>query len=621
VKIAHRCVLYLSIALPVAGQVNLASPDSHVRFELQPDENGNLEYTVTFDGETVIEPSPIGITVDGVNLGKGVEIGALERYQVNETYPWVGKHSTAVDHCNGIRISSTHRKSRTRYTLEVRAYNDGVAFRHIVPGSRTRVPDEATVFRLPARSRLWYHDLEDFYEGIYKRRRVTAAQSGSWAAPPITIALPNNAGYAAITEGGLRNYSGMALEADGQNGFHARLAHAHPITWIFRWDYKDKADEIRVTSPAAITGTITTPWRIVMVGADLDRLVNSDIVHNVAAPPDPKLFPNGPNTEWIKPGRAVWCWSDGGSRTLEGMKEFSRLAGELGFEYNVVEGFWSRWPESDVKELVDYSLEHGVRIILWSYSAPFQDPERLREFVAMCRRTGVAGVKLDAFNHEHKSVVDMYDEILRAAAENELIVDLHGVSKPAGQERTWPNEVGHEGIRGMESSPPWAQHDTTLPFTRMLAGLADYTPIHFGRKLGDTTWAHQAANAVILTAPLQVYSAHPANLLANPTVEMVKSIPSVWDETVVLPISEIGQVAAFARRQGETWFLAVTNGPNARTIGVDLSFLGEGSYQSHLIRDGVEAASVKTGHQTLRRDDSLHIKMPSGGGFIARFSK
>jgi alpha-glucosidase len=137
--------------------------------------------------------------------------------------------------------------------------------------------------------------------------------------------------------------------------------------------------------------------------------------------------------------------------------------------------------------------------------------------------------------------------------------------------------------------------------------------------MADTTWAHQVANAILFPAPLLVYGAHPANILANPSADMIKSIPSTWDQTVVLPASEIGEVAVLARRKNDTWFVAVANGVYTRTVRIDLSFLGEGSYLGFLIRDGAEAASVKTEHLTLRRADSLYVQMPSGGGFAARF--
>jgi len=619
IMLASLAVFCLSVPALAADEVTLASPDGRVQFRLSTGGKARLEYSVTFREKPVIEASALGISVDGVNLAEGIEIGKLDRYQVNESYPWYGVHSTAMDHCNGVKIAVTHGPSRTAYTLEIRAYNDGIAFRHVAPGEGTRVPDEATGFRLPSGSTLWYHDLEDHYEAQHMRKGLQAVPAGQWVAPPLTFRLPGDAGYASITEGALVRYSGMGLQADGNGSFYARLGHAIPPSYPFRLRYRDLV--ARMAQPAAVTGTITTPWRIVMIGADLNALVNCDIVHNVSPPPDPKFFPNGLKTDWVKPGRSLWSYLDGGNNTLEGMKEFSRLASELGFEYNLLEGFWSKWPESQLKDLADYSRQRGVRIIIWRGRSALGDPQRVRELFEMCRRTGVAGVKIDFFDHEHKNVIDLYEMILKLAAEYKLIVDFHGANKPTGQERTWPNELGLEGIRGMEMRPPYAMHEATLPFTRMLAGLADYTPMHFGRKLADTTWAHQVANAVMLQAPLLLYAAHPANILANPTVEMVKSIPSVWDETVVLPVSDIGEVAAFARRKGETWFLAVINGPNARTVRIDLSFLPPGSYKSVLIRDCGEAAAVKIEHMTLRQNEGLYIDLRSGGDFVGRFVK
>ena len=359
-----------------------------------------------------------------------------------------------------------------------------------------------------------------------------------------------------------------------------------------------------------------------MIGADLNALVNCDIVHNVAAPPDPKLFPGGIKTAWVKPGRSLWSYLDGGNNTLEGMKQWARLASELGFEYNVLENFWSRWPESQVKELADYSRERGVGIIVWKHSNELRTPEKRKEFFEICRRTGVAGAKIDFFDHEHKEVVDLYEELVTMAAEYHMIIDFHGCNKPTGLERTYPNLLGYEGIRGMESRPPWSLQEVISPFTRMLAGLADYTPMHFGgTKLADTTWPHQIANAILLQAPLLVFAAHPANILGNPAVEVIKSIPSTWDETIALPASQIGDVAAFARRKGDEWFLAVNNGPVGKTVRVDLAFLGQGSYSATLLRDQPEADDIKIEHATMRSSDALYIKMRSGGGFVGRFMR
>jgi alpha-glucosidase len=621
------------LSLCALADVTVASPDGRVQFVLSANAAGRLEYTVTFNSKNIVDPSPLGIVVDGADLAAEAQIGKTESYSVNETYPWYGPHSTAVDHCNGVKVALTQAKTGAPYTLEIRAYNDGIAFRHLVPGAGSRTPDEATVFRVPAGSVIAPQNYVSGYEGLYPWRTTTntieGMMDGEWTQPPFTFVLRDRSAYAAITEGALVNYSGMVFQSDAASALHARLGHAEPPTFGFRTRYAKDVE--RLSHPAKIDGPIATPWRIVMVGADLNTLFNCDIVHDVSRPPDPKLFPQGIQTDWIKPGRAVWNYLDGTDPTVEGQKEMARLAAGMGFEYNVMEGFWRNWTEAQLKDVVDYSRARGVKVIVWSSRASVQDPQKLKEWFDLCNRVGVAGVKIDFFDHENKEVIDLYEMMAKAAAEHHLLVDFHGANKPTGLERTYPNIVGIEAIRGMEFFPPYAQHEVVLPFTRLLAGMADYTPTHFGSRLADTTWAHQVANAVILQAPLLVYAAHPANMLANPTVDVLKSIPSVWDETVVLPISEIRQVAAFARRSGDTWFLAIANGATARNVHVDLAaFLGRGarqpggrgaSYRATLVRDTDEPAAVRMEHLTLGANDSLSIDLRSGGGFVAMLKR
>lgn len=618
---------------PAAAEVVVASPDGLVRFILSTDTQSRLEYSIAFRGKNVIDSSPLGIVVDRVNLGEGAQIGTAETYRVDETYPWYGPHSTAVNRCNGAKIALTHSKTGAPYTLDVRACDDGVAFRHIVPGSGARTPDEATVFRVPARSVIAPQNYVSGYEGLYPWRTTTntieGMMDGEWTNPPFTFVLPDKSAYASITEGGLTGYSGMSFQADGAQALHARLGHSAPATFGFRSRYAKDVE--RLKTPATITGPITTPWRIVMIGADWNALFNCDIVHNVAPPPDPGLFPQGLKTDWIKPGRAVWSYLDGSNSSPEGQKEMARLASDLGFEYIVMENFWrSQWSEAQLKDVVAYARERGVKTFVWYIRSSIQDPQVLEQNLEMANRVGIAGLKIDFFDHEHKEVVDLYEMFAKAAAKHKLMVDFHGANKPTGLERTYPNIVGIEAVRGMEFFPPYAQLDVVLPFTRMLAGMADYTPTHFGALIADTTWAHQVANAVILQAPLLVYVAHPAHILANPSVDVLKKIPSVWDETVVLPVSEIRNVAAFARRSGNTWFLAVTNGPTARNVRLDLSFLGAksaqpanrpASYQAVLLRDTSEPAALKMEHLTLSSRDSLSVDLRAGGGFLAMFTR
>jgi alpha-glucosidase len=203
-------------------------------------------------------------------------------------------------------------------------------------------------------------------------------------------------------------------------------------------------------------------------------------------------------------------------------------------------------------------------------------------------------------------------------------VNFHGSDKPTGRNRTWPNEITREAVRGMESSrlQDRATHETTLPFTRMLAGPADYSVLHFGARRQNTTWPHQIASAAIFSQPMLTYAANPSNILANAGVDLIKSIPAVWDETMVLPPSEIGRLAIYARRSGDTWFLAVMDGVDAQTIQVPLSFLGQGAYEAMLIRDsGIGPDAEEIEHTSLRREDSLTINLRAGGGFIGRFTR
>jgi len=602
--------------------IRITSPNGAVELQLVPALGPRVTYGVTFRSRPVIEPSPLGVLVDGVDLGQGVAAGQVESYHANEHYAWRGVHSQATNRFNGARIALRHAASRTDYLIDVRVFDDGIAFRCVVPGEGSRVPDEATAFALPAGATVWYHDLHGHYEGVHTKKTIADVPAGDWAAPPLTIKLPDAAGYAAITEAAVIGYAGMVLQADGQGGFRARLGHAPPASYPFTLRYGE-AEAARLAQPAAVAGTITTPWRVVMIGSDLNTLVNCDIVSDLSPPPDPRYFPQGLHTDWIKPGRAVWKYLDGGGEnTLETMKEFSRLAAELGFEYNLVEGFWQRWSEGELRELIEYSRARHVGVWLWKHSKDIRDAEARRAFFAHAQEVGAVGVKLDFFDHEAKEVMDLYRAALEGAAAHRLMVDFHGANKPTGESRTWPNELNREAVSGMErrSMPAWAQHDTTIPFTRMLAGHLDFTPMLFGERRRETSWAHQIATAALFTAPLLVYGAHPQAMLDNPAVDLIKSIPTVWDETRVLPLSEIGEIAAFARRHGKQWFLVIANGPSGRSVEVPLSFLGKGSHAALLVRDEAdEPAAVRVEHVTVRRDDSLTIDLRAGGGFVARF--
>jgi alpha-glucosidase len=616
-------VLYSSEVSSSDNRNEISSPDGKVKC-LLTSENKQLFISVFFNGLQVIEKSPLKMSVDNKEIAGNVIMGDVKKFTVDETYQVYGLHTTAVNRGNGASINLKNNEINSEFTLEIRVQNDAVAFRFTVPGKKDaiRFPDESTVFRLPAQSLVWYHDLYMHYEGIHVKKMVDTIPAGQWVAPPLTVKMAGGAGYLSITEANLVNYAGMALQSDGKNGFVVKLGHSHPASYPYVLRYS-KEDVERLSKIAGIKGTITTPWRVVMIGKTLNSLVNSDVLTNLCPPPDKSLFPEGIKTDWIRPGRAVWKYLDGGGDgTLKVMKEFSRQAAELGFEYNILEGFWSRWPDDSIRALVDYSNKLGVEIIVWKHSKDLRDQATRQQFLERVHNLGIKGIKIDFFDHEAKEVIDLYESIMKEAASFKLSLIFHGANKPTGLSRTYPNIMIYEGVKGMEASKllDRATHETTIPFTRMLAGPADYSVCHFGDRRKNTTWVHQAATAAIFSAQVITYAATPAHILENPCSEMIKSIPSVWDETIVLPPSDIGELAVFAQRKGDTWFLSAINGLNPKSIRIPLEFLGNSLYNTLILKDNpVNPADAEKENSRLQKRDSITIELGAGGGFMARF--
>lgn len=616
--------------------VELASPDGNIVVKVSSG-GSQLSYEVLYKGTVVITDSPMGVTIDDVDAGKNAEITGEQYMEENSSYPWVGIHDTIINHFKGVMISLEHPVFKTFY-LNLRVFNDGVAFAFTIPGSGERtVQGEPTGFKLAEGSTVWYHNFYMHYETEHVRKEIGDVKEGEWMALPVTVKLKNDLGYLSINEAAIHNYSGMGLQGDGKGGMQVRLAHEQPASYPFVLRYGEEQAE-RLAQPPVITGDIITPWRTIVIAPDLNALVNTDIAYNLSPEPDKKFFPDGRFADWLQPGRAVWGYLTQVPRTLEGMKLFSKLASELGFEYHVVEGHWMRWPVEQQKELVDYSRKLGVKVILWKHSKDLWDIESRKAFFKHLHDLGAAGTKLDFFDHESKETEELYLSCLELAAQYQLIINFHGASKPTGEAKTWPNELTREAIKGFETRGPWASHNVTVPFTRMVAGHADYTPMHFGDRKAETTDAHQIASAVIISAPLLIFADDPANILKHPAVQVIRQIPSTWDETLVLEPSAIGEVAVYARRKGDKWFLAAMNGTDARTIKVDLSFLGKNNYEMTMVRDKVPAETLvsfarkrlsfgsKSGVLVDKLpasafDDNLIVELLPGGGFVAVFNE
>lgn len=599
----HFFRILLGSAALTAGSIvpaqTVASPDNNIQVSVSV-VSGRLTYSVSYKGSPAIEASPLGTIVNGVDLGQGVTLGTTTTYSANTTFPWRGTHATAIDHYNGRRYPVTH-TSGAAYTFDVRVFDDGVAFSYLVAGTGSRTVDgEATAFKFPTGSTVWYQPAFDKYEGSYTTADISTVVTGAVSGPPLTVKLPGSLGYAAITEGALRNYSGMHLQCSASRTFKAVLADAS----------------------ISLSGAIQTPWRVIMIG-DLDALVNCDIPAAVSPAPDATLFPNGMNTAWIKSGRSTWSWLNATrSITLANMKTYSSRASQLGIENNIVDDGWKAWTDkfTQLADLCSFAnaLSPPVKTWVWVNFNDITNQTTRRTFFSDCKNAGVVGIKIDFMDAETKARIDFEQAALRDAVDFQLMIDFHGVGKPTGEARTFPNELTREAVRGKEGRPG-AGHSVLIPFTRALAGATDYTPMDL-----DGTWqnhgtvANEIANAVCITSPLLVLSEDPTTMVNHPFAPMVRNIAASWDETIVLPQSSIGQVASFARRKGTKWFVAVMNNATARNLSIPLVFLPTGkNYTSRIVNDS--STSFQSGTATTAT--TFAVNLAANGGFVAELDE
>jgi alpha-glucosidase len=601
--VAGVCAGSFVTQLPAA--VTVSSPDRKVAVSVTDD--GGLNYSVTFDGREVVSKSRFGIVADGVDLGADVKLGKSSSHNIRESYAMFGGHSQANNNCRETTVA-VRSAGGEAYELDVRAYNDGVALRSRLAAKPGRkINGEATAWNMAGNPLAWFQTDIVNYEGIFQSSPLNDLSDGRKIPLPITFTLPGG-GYALITEANLLNYTDLGVQATTNHSLHGFF---HTRSDANGWT----AD-----------GAVVQPWRVTLLARDLDALVNSDLVRNLCPAAPPELA----KAKWIQPGRSSWQWWSSGGPIYADQHRWVDWTKQLGFEYYLVDEGWRSWRADGkdnwacLREVCDYAKSQGVEIWLWVNSNEVPDANRRTNLLDRAVAVGAVGVKIDFQPEANVRWVNWYDETSRDAAARHLMVDFHGANKPVGLERTWPNEMTRESIRGHEyhilryrrTLPP--QHDTILPFTRFIIGPGDYTPTVFNPKeLRGFTWARELAQAIVFTSPFLCYADHPTNYLNNPAVDVLKAIPSVWDETIVLPGSEIGKCVAFARRKGNNWFIGVINGADSTTLDMPLNFLKSGRYQMIQLGD---AQGRDDGWQreekTVQRGDSVHLVLRGGGGSV-----
>lgn len=605
-------------------------------------DGGKLNYKVSYNGKTPVPASPLGMKVDNICLGTDIESfsknpGAETSYTVK-------------------------RKDGSSFYVDVREFDDGVALRYRIPADGPKcIYSEQTAVTFPEGTRVWYASGPFQYGWIqaYQDRDISKIDN-ELLAPPATFRLPDGT-YAAVTEANLRNFHGAVLFGNNDNsvnfGYVENKGHVESGT-ITGMPGNYIHDVVRdypwIAYPDEKTGEIVTPWRVIMLASDLDGLVNNTIIGKVADAPDPELFPQGKDTEWIRPGRSVFTWLTEGNNRLSvaNHKRYVDGAAELGLQSVVVDDGWELWPQTEpegsahtkweyLKDLTDYAAQRGVDIWVWRPSSVragnktdigLVDAGERRQFMKKCAETGVKGLKIDFFHTENLFTVNLMEEILKEAARNKLMVIFHGVNKPTGDNFTYPNLLAKEAVRGLECvgaenswapGPAWTYHNTVLPFTRWLAGPADYTPLNFRAFCPkEISFAHQLATIYTFTSPMLILAADMEDMLSTPGRQFIEEVPVTWDETRVLPESEIGEMAAIARRSGDVWYLSVLNGGKQYDGKLTTDFLPKGNYRTTIASDkdndprqiAVTSGKTKSGRP-------LKVNLIPGGGYLVKFER
>jgi alpha-glucosidase len=629
------------------GQTSVQSPDGAIAMSISAD-GGRLTYSVTYRGRPVIAPSALGLEIEEQRaLGTRVRIAGSRTGAVDETYNVLhGKSNPVRNVCRTLAVDFEETGAPNRkFTLEARAYDDGVAFRYVLPDQpmlkSVRLTGELTEFQFAKESTAYALLLDGFqtsYEDDYHIMPVSGIRPGSLLALPAVVELPGVA-WVGITEADIDNYAGMYLVRPGDRprSLTAKLAPA----------IDEPGVAVRTAAP------MHSPWRVLMIGAQPGRLVESNLVINLNPPTAIA------DTSWINPGKTAWDWWSGthaegvnfkpGMNTAT-MNHYIDFASEAGLEYMLIDAGWSLQgtgpigsggditktaPEIDMPAILAHAKTKNVRVWLWCH---WTDIERQAdEAFPLYAKWGVAGVKIDFMNRDDQWMVNYYRRIVKKAADHHLMIDYHGAFKPDGFRRTYPNLLTREGVMGAEYNK-WSaritpDHNVMLAFTRMLAGPMDYTPGGFNnatreeftpqntKPMVQGTRAHGLALYAVFESPFQMVSDYPEAYKGEKDFDFVKAAPAVWDETHVAG-GRPGEYITVARRHGREWFVGSITGWTPREVDVPLEFLGRGEFVAEIYSDAPDAArNPKHAVREEKRVNAatvLRVKMAPGGGQAMR---
>jgi len=644
-------IITLTAAVPSAAangqsghpQLTVTSPNGALVVTVGTD--GQLTWAVSYHGRSILLPSRIGLALADRTLGERPSVSATATRTVDQVVrPVVRvKRAEIRDHFNERRIDCSD------YSLIVRAYDDGVAYRlatRLAGEIEVRAEDANFVFAgdypmyFPEETSLLSHQ-----ERLYKQLKVSEVGSRFSSLPAMVDA---DGLKLVITESDLLDYPGMDLTAGPDAHSLKGLFPAYPLKVTLLRDRDERVDE-RAPYLARTRGTRDFPWRVLVVGERDADLLETDIVYRLAS--ETSIG----DTSWIKPGKVAWDWWNANSVfgvpfragiNTDTYKYYIDFAAQHAVQYVILDEGWYRLgdllsvvPGIDMDAIAAYARQKNVGLIMWVVWKTFD--LQMQAALDQFERWGVKGIKVDFMQREDQWMVNFYERVAREAAKRHLLVDFHGAYKPTGLYRTYPNVITSEGVVGMEHSK-WSKdaspdNAVTFPFMRMLAGPVDYTPgamINaakadfqpvYGRPMSQGTRCQQLAMYVVFESPLQMLADSPSNYLREPeSLAFLSSVPTVWDETRALG-ARVGEHILTARRTGREWYVAALTNWEPRDLEIDLSFLGPDEWRAEIFRDGPNADRVGVDYvretRAVTAGDRLRVHLAPGGGWVARITR
>ena len=607
-------------------------------------DGGKLTYSVKYRSKPLILPSGMALEIqDQENLGPNVRIVQSRPGSVDETYSLPhGKANPVRNVCQtlAVDVAETGRQAR-KMTVEARAYDDGVAFRYVVPDQpslhEVRLSGERTEFRL-AKDGMTYPMILNGWRTSHEDNYHIVPLGGihpDWLLETPFLAEIPSVAWIAIAEADIDNYAGMALSRSGNpaNSLFTRLAPSIDEPGI----------AVRAAAP------VRSSWRVILAGQQPGRLVESNLIINLN-PPSAIA-----DTSWIKAGKTAWDWWSGSfaegvsfrpGMNTDTMKHYIDFSAEAGMPYMLVDAGWAARgsgpndsgsdltrtsPNIDMPAILEHAKSKNVRVWLWAH---WNDISRqMDEAFPLFEKWGVAGVKIDFMDRNDQWMVNFYRRVVKKAAEHHLMIDFHGAYPPDGLRRTYPNLMTREGVMGAEYNK-WSgrvtpDHNVMLAFTRMLAGPMDYTPGGFNNATKEQfeprnrqpmvqgTRAHALALYAVFESGLQMVSDYPEIYKGQKDFDFVRAAPANWDETRVVGGSP-GDYITVARRHGREWFVGSITGWHAKDVDVPLEFLGRGDFIAEIYSDAPDAETnpkhTIIEQKRVNATTLLHVKMAPGGG-------